>query len=82
MANKNASQRAKGRRKGQGKRSGTANARFPRKQRWMRTIRSQRRVLKEMRDDGTLDASKYRYYYRIQSRSFRSRKTETGVVVF
>ena len=31
-ANKNAAQKAKGRRKGQGKRSGTANARDPRKQ--------------------------------------------------
>ena len=42
-------QKRKGRRKGQGKRSGTANARNPRKNRWMRTIRSQRRVLKDMR---------------------------------
>jgi large subunit ribosomal protein L19e len=72
-ANKNAAQRAKGRRKGHGKRSGTANARFPRKQRWMRTIRSQRRVLKEMREDGTIDASKYRYYYRkAKGNSYRS----------
>lgn len=72
-ANKNAAQKAKGRRKGQGKRSGTANARFPRKHRWMRTIRSQRRILKEMRADGTLDASKYRYYYRkAKGNSYRS----------
>jgi len=72
-ANKTAAQRAKGRRKGQGKRSGTANARFPRKQRWMPTIRSQRRVLKEMRDDGTLEASQYRYYYRkAKGNSYRS----------
>ncbi len=63
-ANKNAAQKAKGRRKGQGKRSGTTNARDPRKNRWMRTIRSQRRVLKEMREDGTINASQYRYYYR------------------
>lgn len=35
-------QKRKGRRKGQGKRAGTANARNPRKNRWMRTIRSQR----------------------------------------
>ena len=33
-------QRRKGRQKGQGKRMGTANARNPRKNRWMRTIRS------------------------------------------
>ena len=41
-AKKIAKQKAKGRRKGQGKRSGTSNARDPRKNRWMRTIRSQR----------------------------------------
>ena len=45
-------QKRKGRRKGQGKRQGTANARNPRKNRWMRTIRAQRRVLKELRTDG------------------------------
>ena len=38
-------QKMKGRRKGQGKRSGTANARNPRKQQWMSTIRAQRRTL-------------------------------------
>ena len=56
-------QKRKGRRKGQGKRQGTANARNPRKNRWMRTIRAQRRVLKELRTDGTLDAAGYRHYY-------------------
>jgi large subunit ribosomal protein L19e len=39
----------------------------------MRTIRSQRRVLKEMRGDGTLEASQYRYYYRkAKGNSYRS----------
>ncbi|MDP6742386.1 MAG: 50S ribosomal protein L19e [Candidatus Thalassarchaeaceae archaeon] len=72
-ANKNAAQRAKGRRKGQGKRSGTSNARDPRKNRWMRTIRSQRRTLKEMREDETIDATQYRYYYRkAKGNSYRS----------
>lgn len=72
-ANKTAAQKAKGRQKGHGRRSGTANARFPRKNRWMRTIRSQRRVLKEMRTDGTLEASQYRYYYRkAKGNSYRS----------
>ena len=54
---KRASQKQKGRRKGQGKRSGTANARNPRKQRWMATIRAQRRTLKEMREEGILELS-------------------------
>ncbi|DAC47287.1 MAG TPA: 50S ribosomal protein L19e, partial [Candidatus Poseidoniales archaeon] len=48
-------QKRKGRRKGQGTRAGTANARNPRKNRWMRTIRSQRRVLKELREDKTIE---------------------------
>ena len=54
-ARKLAEQRAKGRRRGHGSRKGSARARLPKKNRWMRTIRSQRRTLKEMREDGTLD---------------------------
>ena len=56
-------QKRKGRRKGQGTRAGSANARNPRKNRWVRTIRSQRRVLKELRDDETIEPSQYRRYY-------------------
>ena len=66
-------QKRKGRRKGQGKRQGTANARNPRKERWMRTIRAQRRVLKDMREDGTIDAAGYRHYYlKAKGGSYRS----------
>ena len=57
-------QKSKGRRKGQGSRAGSKNARTPRKQSWMKKIRSQRRVLKDLRESGNLDASRYRYYYR------------------
>tara|TARA_B100001996_G_scaffold97463_1_gene72969 strand:+ start:675 stop:1133 length:459 start_codon:yes stop_codon:yes gene_type:complete len=63
-ARKLAEQRSKGRRKGHGSRKGSARARMPKKERWMRVIRSQRRTLKGMRDEGTLQASEYRYYYR------------------
>ena len=39
----------------------------------MRLIRAQRRVLKEMREDETLTASEYRYYYRkAKGGSYRS----------
>ena len=39
----------------------------------MRTIRSQRRTLKGMREDGTLQANEYRYYYRkAKGGSYRS----------
>ena len=76
-------QKRKGRRKGQGKRQGTANARNPRKNRWMRTIRAQRRVLKELRTEGTLDAAGYRHYYlKAKGGSYRSiahMRTQMGV---
>jgi large subunit ribosomal protein L19e len=66
-------QKRKGRRKGHGTRAGTANARNPRKNRWMRTIRSQRRVLKALRGDGTLEPSQYRrYYLKAKGGSYRS----------
>ena len=66
-------QKRKGRRKGQGTRAGTANARNPRKHRWMRTIRSQRRVLKELREDETIEPSQYRrYYLKAKGGSYRS----------
>jgi large subunit ribosomal protein L19e len=72
-ARKVAAQKAKGRRKGPGSRKGTANARTPKKGRWMRIIRSQRRVLKEFRENETLTSSKYRYYYRkAKGGSYRS----------
>jgi len=72
-ARKLAAQRAKGRRRGHGSRKGSARARLPKKNRWMRTIRSQRRTLKGMREDGTLEASEYRYYYRkAKGGSYRS----------
>jgi large subunit ribosomal protein L19e len=80
---KRKSQKLKGRRKGHGKRSGSANARNPRKQQWMATIRSQRRTLKDMREDGTLDSSQYRHYYlKAKGGSYRSithMKTQMGV---
>ena len=68
-----AAQKAKGRRKGPGSRKGTRNSRDPKKNRWMRLIRAQRRVLKEMRGDETLTSSEYRYYYRkAKGGSYRS----------
>ena len=72
-ARKLTEQRSKGRRRGHGSRKGSARARLPKKNRWMRTIRSQRRTLKGMREEGTLQASEYRYYYRkAKGGSYRS----------
>lgn len=59
-----AAQKRKGKRKGPGSRKGAKYARFPKKRRWIATIRPIRGMLKEMRADGTLDRSTYRTYYR------------------
>jgi large subunit ribosomal protein L19e len=76
-------QKKKGRQKGQGMRSGSANARNPSKQQWMATIRAQRRALKGMREDGTLKSSQYRHYYlKAKGGSYRSighMKAQMGV---
>ena len=62
-----------GTQKGSRKEVGSANARNPRKQQWMATIRAQRRTLKEMREDGTLERSQYRHYYlKAKGGSYRS----------
>jgi large subunit ribosomal protein L19e len=57
-------QRSKGRRKGHGSRKGTKKARFPKKRRWIRTIRPIRERLKELRDDGKIERRTYREFYR------------------
>jgi large subunit ribosomal protein L19e len=76
-------QKRKGRRKGHGKRSGSANSRNPRKQQWMRTIRAQRMTLKDMREGGTIERSQYRHYYlKAKGGSYRSiahMKTQMGL---
>ncbi len=48
---------------GHGKRRGTRNARKPEKVRWMEKIRSQRRFLRKLRDEGRIDVRIYRRYY-------------------
>lgn len=56
--------RKKGHKTGQGNRKGGKNARSPKKHLWMRKIRAQRRTLRELRDNNTLDRSMYRRMYR------------------
>jgi len=56
--------RREGRRTGQGSRKGTTHARLSKKRRWIRKIRSQRRLLRGLREEGKLDASAYRRLYR------------------
>ncbi|MGA1822109.1 MAG: 50S ribosomal protein L19e [Thermoplasmatota archaeon] len=61
---KMASQKAVGKRKGHGSRKGSKYARFPRKRRWISTIRPIRRTLMEYRADGVISRDKFRQYYR------------------
>lgn len=61
--NYNLGQKEKGRQKGHGSRKGTLNTRTPKKDRWMKTIRSLRDELRKYRDSGKIDRSTYRKYY-------------------
>jgi large subunit ribosomal protein L19e len=68
-------QKSKGRRRGQGSRKGTAGARTPRKERWIRTIRPIRIMLRELRDTGKISRSTYREFYRkSKGGMFRSKR--------
>ncbi len=57
-------QKAVGKRKGHGSRKGSKYARFPKKRRWINTIRPIRRTLKTYRDDGNITIETYRRYYK------------------
>lgn len=57
--------RKKRRGTGEGKRKGTSGARSPEKREWVNRVRAQRKFLKELREDGTLDPSTYRKFYRL-----------------
>jgi len=62
-ARKRQGKRAYGHRKGQGSRKGTAGGRENEKDKWVSSIRAQRRRLRELRDDGTISRSTYRDLY-------------------
>ena len=71
----NAAQKASGKRKGPGSRSGTANARVRNKTRWISVIRPIRDELKTLRDSGEITSSSYRLYYRrAKGGQYRSRR--------
>ncbi len=55
--------RSYGHKKGHGKRKGKAGARQNRKDSWVSRIRAQRKRLKELREDGTIDRTQYRELY-------------------
>jgi len=55
--------RSYGHKKGQGTRKGKAGARESRKDSWVSRIRAQRKRLKELREEGTIDRTQYRELY-------------------
>ena len=73
-ARRHAAEVAKGRHAGPGSRRGSPLARVTKKSRWMRRIRAQRDLLKELRDAERIPRSVYREFYRrAKGGMFRSR---------
>ena len=64
----------KGRHSGPGSRRGTPSARLPKKDRWMRRIRAQRALLRELKEAKKIPTAVYRQFYRrAKGGMFRSR---------
>jgi len=65
---------AKGRHSGPGSRRGNPRARLPKKDRWMRRIRAQRSLLRDLREKKKIPPAVYREFYRrAKGGMFRSR---------
>ncbi|MBU2560335.1 50S ribosomal protein L19e [archaeon] len=62
-ANFKKAQKAKGRRSGHGSRKGAKGARFPKKRRWITTIRPLRKMLLELREEKKIDSATHRKLY-------------------
>ncbi|EQD52687.1 Ribosomal protein L19/L19e [mine drainage metagenome] len=73
-ARQRAEEVARGRHRGPGSRKGHPTARLPGKERWIRRIRPQRKLLAELRDQKRITPAIYREYYRkAKGGMFRSR---------
>lgn len=68
-------QKKKGRMRGHGSRKGTIGARKPRKEKWVESVRPLRRLLRELKDAGSIDNRVYRkIYVMIKGGAFRNKK--------
>jgi len=68
-------QKRHGRRKGHGSRKGAKTARLPRKERWINVIRSQRDLIRSLKEKGTISKKDYRILYlKCKGGFFRSRR--------
>ncbi len=71
---RHAAEVARGRHQGPRSRRGSPASRLPRKDRWMRRIRAQRALLRELRDGKKIPPAVYREFYRrAKGGMFRSR---------
>jgi large subunit ribosomal protein L19e len=72
---KHKTQKRKGRRAGYGSRQGKRHARLPKKREWIEKIRSQRNMLKSLRDKGAITRQAYRdIRQKAKGGYFRSRR--------
>ncbi len=74
-ARKNADQKRKGRQKGRGSKKGSKHSVVPKKEKWMIKIRTQRKLLRELREKGLLLPKDYRKMYaKSKGGYFRNRR--------
>ena len=74
-ARKRAIQKRKGRQQGPGSRKGKKTSRLPRKRLWMNTIRSQRDLIRRLKQKGVISKQSYReLYLKCKGGFFRSRR--------
>ena len=68
-------QKRKGRRKGPGSRKGRRKARIPKKKEWMNKVRTQRKLIKLLKNEKLIASKTYNMLYRkIKGSFFRSRR--------
>ncbi len=80
-ANKIATQKKKGRRSGQGKRKGTANARFNKKDKWIIKIRALRAYIKKLKDEGKIENKVYKDLYAKSKGNFFRNKRHVSIYI-
>jgi large subunit ribosomal protein L19e len=74
-AKKIAQQKSKGRRSGHGSRKGKENARLNQKTQWINSVRTQRTLIKKLRENNIIDKANFRdLYTKAKGGFFRSTK--------
>lgn len=74
-ARKVAAQKRKGRQKGKGSRKGSKHSVVSKKERWTTKVRTQRKLIKELRNKGLISSKNYQMLYRkVKGGYFRNRR--------